>query len=417
MFALIDCNNFFVSCEKVFKPNLENKPVIVLSSNDGCIVARSNEAKLLGIPMGVPLFEVRHLVKSYNIETLSCNFELYADMSKRIMNILQQLCKNVEVYSIDEAFLTFEPAIDWNREGDRISQYIFQCTGIPTSIGFGPTKTFAKLANTQAKITGLPCYIDNTSSYHKILKETPASNVWGIGNKLTKNLKQHGIYSVYDLMTAKPGWIRHSYNIAVERIVRELNGFSCIPSALTPEPKKSLQITRSFSQPVKKLENLKQIVARYSFRLSTKLRESSQMTSTILVYAQNSSFSDEAPIFQQHTIILEKPTNNTSIIVRQSQNAIEQLFDPTISYKKVGIIAVDLRDITTPNTLSIFNAAKTLLKKSDIDKVMDTLNKKFGLGTVRPLSCGSSIEWKNKHGNKTPAYTTRWKNIAQVKAQ
>ncbi len=416
MFALIDCNNFFVSCERVFRPDLEHKPVVVLSSNDGCVIARSNEAKLLGIPMSAPLFEIRHLVKAYGVETLSCNFELYGDMSHRVMNVLQQQYKNVEVYSIDEAFLMFDANLDWAQEGEKLHRHILQCTGIPTSIGFGPTKTLAKLASIQAKALGVPYYIDGTSSYHHTLKTTSVSKIWGIGAKLTKSLKQHGIYSAYDLMTIEPSWARRNYNIIVERIVQELNGFSCMPLTLIQEPKKSIQITRSFFKPIRDEEILKQAIARYGFRLSAKLREVSQKTTTLFVYAQNSPFRNETSVFHQRTIVLTEPTNSTSTIIGHAQEAIKYFFDPKVAYHKIGIMAVDLRDATQPSTRVLFDKPKALARP-DIDKVMDTLNKRFGLGTVRPLSCGESIEWMNKRDNKTPAYTTNWKNLVQVKAK
>lgn len=416
MFALIDCNNFFVSCERVFRPDLEHKPVIVLSSNDGCAIARSNEAKMLGIPMGAPLFEIRHLIKAYNVEVLSCNFELYGDMSLRVMNVLQQQCENVEVYSVDEAFLQFDKSINWAQEGERLRKHVLQCTGIPTSIGFAPTKTLAKLANLQSKALGVACYIDNTPAHHDILKATSVSKIWGIGANLSKSLKQQGIYSAYDLMIADPSWARRNYNIILERILRELNGHSCMPLTLIQEAKKSIQITRSFFEHVKDKDVLKQAAARYGFRLSAKLRESSQKTTTLFVYGRNSPFRGETPIFHQRTIVLPEPTNDTAIIIQHAQQAIESFFNPTTAYHKIGIMAVNLRDATQPGAHALFEAPKSA-KKPDIDKVMDTLNKRFGLGTVRPLSCGESIEWMNKRDHKTPAYTTNWKTLVQVKAK
>lgn len=416
MFALIDCNNFFVSCERVFRPDLEHKPVIVLSNNDGCAIARSNEAKLLGIPMGAPLFEIRHLVKAYNVETLSCNFELYSDMSLRVMNVLQQNCEKVEIYSVDEAFLEIDDSIDWKQEGERLRSLIFQHTGIPTSVGFGPTKTLAKLANTKAKSLGVPCYLDNTPDYHNTLKAIQISKIWGIGTNLNKSLKQQGIYSAYDLMMANPTWARRNYSIVIERIVRELGGFSCIPLTLIQEPKKSLQITRSFSAPVKDKNILKQAIARYGFRLSTKLRESSQKTTTLFVYGRNSPFRGEAPIFHKRTIVLNEPTNDTATILMQAQQALESFFNEGVAYYKIGIMALDLHNATAPIAKTLFEPQKSL-KKVDVDKVMDTLNKRFGLGTVRPLSCGESIEWMNKRDHRTPAYTTNWETLVQVKAK
>lgn len=415
MFALVDCNNFFVSCERVFRPDLEYKPVIVLSSNDGCAIARSNEAKLLGIPMGAPLFEIRHLVKAYNVETLSCNFELYGDMSLRVMNILQQQCKKVEIYSIDEAFLEYDNNINWSQEGERLRNHVLQCTGIPTSIGFGPTKTLAKLANAQAKALGVTCYIDHTPAYHKDLKSVSVSKIWGIGTNLSKSLKQQGIYSAYDLMVSDPRWIRKNYNVIVERIVRELNGFSCVPLTLIQEAKKSIQVTRSFFKPVKDKEILMQAVARYGFRLALKLRESSQKAKSFFVYGCNSPFRSQQLVFHQRTFVLTEPTHNTAEIIQYVQQALESFFDPTVAYHKIGIMATDLRDALAPSTHALFEAPKSL-KKADVDKVMDALNKRFGLGTVRPLSCGESVEWMNKREHKTSAYTTNWQTLVQVKA-
>lgn len=416
MFALIDCNNFFVSCERVFRPELEHKPVIVLSSNDGCAIARSNEAKRLGIPMGAPLIEIRHLVKAYNVETLSCNFELYGDMSLRVMNVLQQNCEKVEIYSVDEAFLEFDDSINWAHEGERLRHLIFQCTGIPTTIGFGPTKTLAKLANIQSKLLGIACYIDNTPDYHHALKAIQVSKIWGIGINLNKSLKQQGIYSAYDLMMTDSCWARKNYSIVVERIVRELSGFSCMPLTLIQESKKSIQITRSFSAPIQDKNILKQAAARYGFRLALKLRESSQKTNTLFVYGRNSPYQNKAPIFHQRTIVWPEPTNETTVIIEKAQLAIEDFFDENVAYHKIGIMALDLWDATSPVSKALFEAPKPF-KKADIDKVMDTLNKRFGLGTVRPLSCGEGVEWMNKRNHKTPAYTTNWKTLVQVKAK
>ncbi|MCX7342624.1 MAG: Y-family DNA polymerase [Proteobacteria bacterium] len=415
MFALIDCNNFFVSCERVFRPELENKPVIVLSSNDGCAISRSNEAKLLGIPMGAPLFEIRHLVKAYNVEVLSCNFELYGDISSRIMSILQQQCEKVEVYSVDEAFLEYDDSVSWQTEGDRLQKHLMQCVGIPTSIGFGATKTLAKLANLQSKASGFVCYLDNTIKYHDALKAITVNKIWGIGAKLSKSLRQQAIYTAYDLMTANAKDIRKEYGIIVERIVYELNGQSCIPLTLIQDPKKSIQITRSFATPVKDMAILKQAVARYGFRLAYKLRENSQKTQTLWVYGRNTKFESANTVLHQRTIILDEPTNDTATIIQHAQSAVEDFFDPKISYSKIGIMALDLHDATLPQQKSIFTPKAN--DKKDIDKVMDDLNKRFGLGTVRPLSCGESIDWMNKRDHKTPAYTTNWQNIVQVKAK
>jgi DNA polymerase V len=332
------------------------------------------------------------------------------------MNVLQQNCEKVEIYSVDEAFLEFDDSINWAHEGERLRHLIFQCTGIPTSIGFGPTKTLAKLANIQSKSLGIACYIDNTPDYHHALKAIQVSKIWGIGINLNKSLKQQGIYSAYDLMMTDPCWARKNYSIVVERIVRELSGFSCMPLTLIQESKKSIQITRSFSAPIQDKNILKQAAARYGFRLALKLRESSRKTNTLFVYGRNSPYQNKATIFHQRTIVWPEPTNETTVIIEKAQLAIEDFFDENVAYHKIGIMALDLWDATSPVSKALFEAPKPF-KKADIDKVMDTLNKRFGLGTVRPLSCGEGVEWMNKRNHKTPVHTTNWKTLVQVKAK
>jgi DNA polymerase V len=415
MFALIDCNNFFVSCERVFRPELENRPVIVLSNNDGCAIARSNEAKRLGIPMGAPLFEIRHLVKAYNVEVLSCNFELYGDMSLRIMNTLQQQCEKVEVYSVDEAFLEYDDSLNWATEGERLQKHLLKCIGIPTSIGFGATKTLAKLASVQTKTTGNVCYLDGSSKCHEVLKTIPVGKIWGIGAKINKSLRQQGIYTAYDLMTTDPKVIRKQYGIVVERIVYELNGRSCLPLTLIQDSKKSIQITRSFASPINDKDALKQAIARYGFRLALKLRENLQKTKTLWIYGRNTKFDAVDTVLHQRTIVMDEPTNDTATIIQYAQAAVEDFFDPKLNYSKIGIMALDLRDATLPQARSMFDERPPL--KKDVDKVMDSLNKRFGLGTVRPLACGDSLDWMNKRDHKTPAYTTNWQNLVKVQAK
>jgi DNA polymerase V len=286
-FALIDCNNFYVSCERVFDPTLEKRPVVVLSNNDGCIIARSNEAKALGIPMGAPLFQYRSLCQQHQVKILSSNYALYADMSQRVMAILGQFCPDMEVYSIDEAFLKFNNFNYFNLKiyTQNIQEKIKQWTGVPVSIGLGPTKTLAKVANYQAKKSGTMYDLCDLALIPLLLNRIPVNEIWGIDRRLTEQLNHRGIQTADQLRCANPKLIRKWFSVVVERIVMELNGVSCLDLE-SVQPKKQIMSSRSFGKPVTGLEELNAAISTYTARAAIKLREQHSKAQSIYVFIQ-----------------------------------------------------------------------------------------------------------------------------------
>ena len=300
IFALVDCNNFYVSCERVFQPCLNGKPVVVLSNNDGCVIARSEEAKALGIPMGLPFFQMRERFTGHTIETYSSNYALYGDMSTRVMTILKQFSPEVEVYSIDEAFLNLAGCGngDLISYGHLIHRSVKQWTGIPISIGIGETKTLAKLANRLAKRSDhVQGVVDLTSSQHQddILASIPVKDIWGIGRSYSRLLQSNGIRTALELRDADDRWIRQQMGVVGVRIVWELRGISCLPLELSPPPKKSLMVSRSFGRPIATLDEMREAVATYTTRAAEKLRRHRLAAGILSVFLMTNRFKEDEP--------------------------------------------------------------------------------------------------------------------------
>ena len=294
MFGLIDGNNFFVSCERIFRPDLLGKPVVVLSNNDGNIIARSNESKALGIAMGVPYFRVKTLLEHHKGIVFSSNFQLYRDISHRMMNMIESFVPGIEVYSIDEAFMDFKGYIDPLGQSHKIRQSILKSVGIPSSIGIGPTKTLAKVANRIAKQHPSfqhVCMLDSVDDINEALQSLDVSDIWGIGPKLTQHLRMSGIMTAYDLKCTAPSWARKRFSIVEERIVHELNGVSCLSFANIPDSPKSIQMTRSFGKNLQDIDDLQRVLCTYACRLGQKLRRYHLKTCTVLIYIKTNVFS------------------------------------------------------------------------------------------------------------------------------
>jgi len=296
MFALVDCNNFYASCERLFRPDLEGKPIVVLSNNDGCVIARSNEAKALGIPMGAPEFKYRKQMKKQGIHVFSSNFPLYGDLSARVMNVLEQLSPSLEIYSIDEAFADMSSFgnYDLYEHGLEIRNRVLQWTGIPVSIGFARTKTLSKIANRVAKKTPKAkgaFVLDNQDKINSVLKKIEIGDVWGVGGKYAKSLKASGIKSAYDLAQADESWIRRKYSVVLQRTIRELKGDSCISIEELPE-KKQLLVSRSFRERVTNYYQMRSLIAGYISRACEKLRKQKSVARSITVFIRTSPFSE-----------------------------------------------------------------------------------------------------------------------------
>ena len=406
LFALIDCNNFFVSCERVFNPSLIGKPVVVLSNNDGCIIARSNEAKALGVPMGAPYFKYKHMIHY----ALSSNYQLYGDMSNRVMQSLRMLAPNLEVYSIDEAFLCFDSIINPYDFAKNIRDKIFKWTGIPTSIGIAPTKTLAKIANHVAKKRNGIFDMRTEVSQDLIMKELPTDQIWGISSKGQEKLNNIGITTALMLKNSEPKLIRQQSSVVGERIVYELRGISCLGLEQV-SAKKNIISSKSFGRAVTKLSELEEAIANYAVKACEKLRIQKSLAQRLMVFIKTNSYNEyQLQYKNERTTTLNIPTSDTSYIITQARNSIQKLYKPGIVYKKAGIMLMDIIP-TTNNQQNLFNKSNSD-KQEKLMQVIDNLNQKSP--SVFYLAQGVKRNWQMKCDKRSPQYTTNWNDLAKV---
>ena len=415
--ALIDCNNFYVSCERIFRPDLQKTPVVVLSNNDGCVVSRSNEAKELGVKMGQPWFECRALSEKHNILALSSNYPLYADISNRVMNILRSYSPIHQVYSIDECFIDLTGISKTRETSYQIRERVIKWTGIPVCIGIGPTKTLAKLANFIAKkhpkSKGVFNYNDLSKiQQQKILNCIPVNKVWGVGHRLSTQLKESGINTVEDLKTAHIPTLRKKFSVVMEKTQRELQGVTCFNlEDITPN-KKQIISSRSFGKSVSDINTLKDAVCTFVSNATEKLRSQKSHASVIHVFLKTNRFKVDQP---QHmpslAIHLPQPTNSSLTINRWSNHLLKKIFRPEYSYKKAGIILCEISDIHSQQVDWIESATSG---DSKLMTTLDRLNQRFGRGTIKISAQGFYKEWKMKQERKSPSYTTDWNSIPRV---
>lgn len=430
MIGLVDCNNFFVSCERLFRPDLRTKPVAVLSSNDGCIVARSQQVKDLGIPMGIPYFEVADICRKNKITLFSSNFALYRDVSERIMNAIKYEFDTCEVYSIDEAFFEIHEDIT-NEKITEIRTRIIQKTGIPVSIGVASTKTLAKVANSIAKKQinnvrrrtsniregGEGVCIMDEQMWKEVMREIPCGSVWGIGRQISAFLRTHNIYSVFDLLSQDKAFIQQSLGVVGERLVLELSGISVYTLGESKEEEQqSYTSSRSFSQPITDKRTLMSALGHHVSHIAEKLRLDGNVASKINIIIQGSRFGTFAHRNGTAQIDLMIPTDDTFVFMNEVSKLLESIYDSEIPYKKAGVVMSGIRpksSISDP----LFGVSNSIKKTSKINSVTDTLNKKFGIGTVRSAVTFDMHTWKERKKLKSPEYTTQWTEIAIVKAK
>jgi DNA polymerase V len=421
-YALVDGNNFFVSCERVFDPRLENRPVIVLSNNDGCAVARSDEAKALGIRMGQPWFEVRPLIEKHNGVALSSNYELYADMSRRMMSLVGQYSPEQEVYSIDESFLRFKGFRHWDLTGHciRLQHQVRQWTGLPVGIGIGPTKTLAKLADRLAKRhadfkpIGV-CNLDDIAPWNQIryLTETPVEEIWGIGRKWGAKLRELGIESAQDLKMADPEAMRKRFGVVLERIIRELNGISCIPLEEATPTKQQIIASRSFGYPVTSMNDLMEAVSAHATRAAERLRQDGQIAGAIQVFFGTNPFIPDSPQYHPALLIpLSTPTHDTARLIEAARIGVRRLYRQDYRYKKAGVMLLDLASARTRQGELFALAGDVDTPRRDrLLAMLDTVNQQLGRGTLRFAAEGAIQPWRMKRDRVTPGYTTRWASL------
>jgi len=415
MFFLIDVNNFYVSCERVFNPALENKPVVVLSNNDGCVVARSNEVKLLKtVPMGIPFFQIKDIVKKHRIQTLSSNYALYANMSQRVMQSIQHFCPILEIYSIDECFVDvsdFDQAALIDYAG-HIRNKIKQWIGVPISISIAPTKTLAKVANHLAKksLSGV-CDLRNPEIWNKTLSTFSIEDIWGIGRRLEKKLKSLNIQTAYDLMHYPAKQIRQLFSVNIEKTCYELQGIKCYPLEKFI-PKKCIQSSRSFGRPVTELSELIEAISTYTSIACEKMRRQKSVVTTISVYLTTSRFNPLKNYYaNQATISLQQPTNDTRKILASAIQAIKQLYQPNYLYKKCGISLLDL----IPENQIQQDILMQVTHNTNISLIVDSINLKFGKNTILYGAEGIDKSWLAKSGSISQKYTTDWKELVVAK--
>lgn len=418
IFGLADCNNFYASCERVFDPTLARQPIVVLSNNDGCIVSRSNEVKALGIPMGAPMFKHENILRKHNVRIFSSNYTLYGDMSARVMGILAQCVPELEVYSIDEAFLDFTPFQhrDITVLASEIRAKIKQWTGIPVSIGIGRSKTLAKIANRFAKKSALGVFnLENVKAIDRLLQETPVSDVWGVGRAHSKSLPQMDIHTALDLKKANPEFIRQRYSVVLMKTANELNGISCIPLEDAPQPKKATAVTRSFGKAITGKQELIEALATYASRGAEKLRQAKQAAMIIQVFWRTGLFNSKQPIRSWfYTVDLREHTNDSCKLVKATRQTVERYFEPGYGLKKAGIMLLEL---TPENQIqrSLFDQENDS-KSAKIMELIDSINKKFGKETITLAATGIKRYWTMRCDRRSPRYTTDWNELPVVKA-
>jgi len=417
LFILVDCNNFYVSCERVFNPLLINRPVVVLSNNDGCIIARSNEVKALNIPMGAAFHTYKDFINAHKIKVYSSNYPLYGDMSNRVMNSLSEFSSDIEVYSIDEAFLKFNQKTKADIEPDviKIQESIFKWTGIPVSIGVGPTKTLAKIANTLAKKNTHHGFFDLSSKIKqdKILKGINVENVWGISKRWGSKLRMIGIGNAQQLRDSSPSRIRQYLGVVVERIVYELRGVVCL-DINEILPKKNIMCSRSFGKLINDKSILKQSITEYVIRACEKMRNQNTRAQSIYIFLQTNKFNKGKQHNTGIVLGLNTPCSDTAEIIRLANYAVDNIYKPGFLYKKAGIMLLDLMPININQYDFFENTNHTLSDKRM--KVVDSLNKKFGSGTISNGSLGlrDKKPWSSKKYYLSPRYTTQWDELPHV---
>ena len=419
IFALVDCNNFYASCERVFSPRLEGKPIVVLSNNDGCVVARSNEAKALGIGMGAPEFQIRPLLRAHRVQVFSSNYTLYGDMSQRVMETLEQFCPDLEVYSIDEAFLSlvgFERS-NLTEYGRQIRRTVKQWTGIPVSVGIAETKTLAKIANRVAKRTpdtGGVCDLLACSDRDALLGRIVVEDVWGIGRNHAHMLKQHGITNALQLRGVDDQWIRKRMGIVGLRLVMELRGVSCLDLEQCPPPKQSLTCSRAFGTLINTLAEMEEAVSVYTSRVAEKLRRG-RLAATVLTVCLTTNEFKEGPQYSNAlTLHLPVVTDSTSELIGCALQGIRTIYRDGYLYKKAGVILTGL--VPANQTQADLFDVQDRGKSRRLMSALDAVNDRWGTGTLQYASSGITKAWKTQFHRRSQAYTTDWDELPIVNA-
>jgi DNA polymerase V len=416
VYGLVDCNNFYVSCERVFNPKLEDRPVIVLSSNDGCAIARSNEAKALGVKMAQPLFQFMDLVRQHDIQILSANFPLYSEMSNRVTQVLAETAPEVQQYSIDESFLDLTGMTeDLTTFGQTLRAKVYQWTGIPVGVGIAETKTLAKIANRIAKESKKADGVLNLSGSQwqaKALEMSKVGDVWGIGKQFEKKLQRNGIMTALDLSQQPDAWVRKEMGVVGLKTVRELRGEDCIGFQSIPKPKQTTLVSRSFGATVSDLDDLVNAISVFATTAAEEIRNANLVSSNVSVFIETNRFSKEPQYTPSHSVELSPATNNTKHIVRAAIQGCKEIYREGFEFKKAGVMLLDLVDAEMAPK-SLFNHVDP--RDDRLIEAFDQINRKQGAGSINFGTAGQTAGWYSHSAFRSPAYTTEWSDILIVK--
>ena len=416
MIALADCNNFYASCERVFRPDLYNKPVLVLSNNDGCVIARSNETKALGIKMGVPAFKIKDIINNNNVNVFSSNFTLYGDMSNRVMSIYAGECNAIEIYSIDEAFINMSGIANLEEKAVSIKNKVKTWTGIPVSIGISKTKTLAKIANHIAKKykkNGV-FLLDGDALTKRALKFFPVEDIWGIGRQLSRFLYQRNIKSAWQLANCNDKWIRRHLTITGLKLVKELRGEICHPVGVGHPPKKNICTSRSFGIEVSNIDSLKESISSFAANCARKLRDQNTVCKKVSVFIKTNSFKPNTKQYQGYQVLeLPTSTSDTIEISNLALRGLKNIYRSGHVYKKAGVIVHDIGKIDQIQ-LNMFDRVDRS-KRRNLMTSYDVINSRMGRDTVRLAVQGFDRKWKMRQERLSPCYTTRMTELLEVK--
>ena len=437
MYALVDGNNFYCSCERVFRPSLNHCPMVVLSNNDGCAIARSNEAKALGIKMGAPWFQIRHLVETHGLVALSANFALYGDLSDRMMSVAAGLGHRQEIYSIDESFVELSGIRgDLTQRAHAVRSRILQWVGIPCGIGIGPTKTLAKLANHIAKTTerkpgsypaqhAQVCHLGvlTQEELHALMAATDVGEVWGVGRQISAQLQAGGIKTVLDLTRMDPATVKRRWSVVLERTVRELQGRPCIGLEDQPPPKQEIACTRSFGHTVTALADLQEAVTEFASRAAEKLRKQGSHAGEVLTFIRTSPFRLKDKQYSRSVVVpLRRPTDDSRAISQGALLGLNSIYRAGYRYAKAGVMLLSLQDGQQGQgelALAVEPDEDRQAGSPRLMQALDVVNQRYGRGTLLLASAGLAGEqraWGMRQERKTPGYTTCWEEMAVVRA-
>jgi DNA polymerase V len=424
LIALVDCNNFYVSCERVFRPDLIGKPVAVLSNNDGCIVARSQEVKALGINMAVPLFQVEDLIRQHQVQLFSSNYSLYTDMSDRVMTILEEFTPHLEIYSIDEAFLDLTGVVDCQRDrlifGQKIRNTLRRQTGIPVCVGMGPTKTLAKLANHAAKHWQKTAGVVDLSECklrHRVMRQLAVKNVWGVGSRTARKLAKMGVVSAYDLAVQPVKRIQAQFNIILARTVMELNGIPCLPLQEMASDKQQIICSRSFGRRLTQYHELSAALSEFSMRATEKLRQQQSMAARLSIFIRTNPFCSRDAQYQRTAVVPLRPaTQDSRIISAQANVLLTEIYKPGYRYHKCGVQLSAIQPARHFDQGDLFYPDKTVSTQEShrLMQVMDQINQRYSKG-ISIASTRLAQHWMPDSERLSQRYTTAWDELVRVR--